>query len=681
MKRALLIFVLLAIAMMSACSDNNISSPNDRFDEYVSAWEKQQFDKMYAMLTSESKSTYPTEQFIDRYQKIYQDLQITDPKITFKKLGKKDLKKAKKDGKITIPFQVELNSVAGPITFNYNASFIQEVVDKEKSKKDWFLKWDPGFIFPDIKDGSEIGLEIVEPARGEILDRNKMPLALNGIMVEIGIIPKNLGPHAEENKQRLANLLNMSVEMIDKLLDQNWVQPEYFVPIKKVSVENEALINQALMIEGVTKRDVTGRIYPGGKATAHLVGYISQATREELEKLDKSRYRPGDMIGKSGLEKLFEDRLKGERGAKIFVKKGETEKKVIAEKPVKDGENISITIDINLQERIYNSYNGAAGTAAAIHPKTGETLALVSSPAYDPNEMVYGISQEKWDALQNDPNKPLLNRFAATYAPGSVIKPITAAIGIKNGTLKPEEGLTINGQTWSNGKGWGDYKVRRVSTTNAPVDLDDALVRSDNIYFAMQAVRMGSKAYVKGLKEFGVGEKFPYTYPIQDSTISTSGDIDHEVLLANTSYGQGEIEFSSLHLATAYSAFLNEGDIIQPTLLLSEETGQVWKENVLAKEDVKFIQDGLRHVVTKGTARAINNAKVDISGKTGTAELKVSADQKGDENSWFIGYPTKSQDFIIAMMMEKTQTKERGIVTKNVAEIIEYVNKKIKSHE
>lgn len=665
------------MTLFSACSDNNISSLNDRFNEYVSAWEKQQFDQMYSMLDSETKSTYPTDQFVDRYQKIYQDLQITKPKITFKKLEKKELKQAQKDGKINIPFKVELNSVAGPITFEYNAPFIQEVVDKEKEKKEWFIKWDPGFIFPEIKDGSKIGMEIIEPARGEILDRNKMPLAMNGALVEIGIIPENLGQNKDENKQRLANLLNMSVKAIDQLLTQSWVQPEYFVPIKKVSTDNDALINQALMIEGVTKRDVTGRIYPAGKAAAHLIGYISQATEEELEKLDKSRYRPGDMIGKTGLEKLFEDQLKGERGAKIFAK-NDKEEKIIAEKPVKDGENVSVTIDINLQERVYNSYNGAAGTTAAIHPKTGETLALVSSPAYDPNDMVYGISQEKWDALQSDPNTPLLNRFAATYAPGSVIKPITAAIGIKNGTLKPEEGLTITGQTWSNGKGWGDYKVRRVSTTSAPVDLDDALVRSDNIYFAMQAVRMGAKAYVKGLKEFGVGEEFPYTYPIQDSSISASGNIDHEVLLANTSYGQGEIEFSSLHLATAYTAFINDGNIIQPTLLLSEKTSQIWKEDVLPKEHIDAIQDGLRHVVTKGTARIIKDSNVDISGKTGTAELKVSADQKGDENSWFVAYPTDSQDFLIAMMMEKTQSKEGGIVTKNVAEIIEYVKKQKK---
>src|SRR5699024_5803040 len=113
-----------------------------------------------------------------------------------------------------------------------------------------------------------------------------------------------------------------------------------------------------------------------------------------------------------------------------------------------------------------------------------------------PNDFLYGISQSKWDQLNNDPQTPLLNRFTATYAPGSVIKPVTAAIGLQNGAIIPDEGVEIKGLTWSNGKGWGDYEVRRVSETNKPVDLLDALIRSDNIYFSMKAIDMGGQAFI-----------------------------------------------------------------------------------------------------------------------------------------------------------------------------------------
>ncbi|MDY0393251.1 penicillin-binding protein 2 [Virgibacillus halophilus] len=352
------------------------------------------------------------------------------------------------------------------------------------------------------------------------------------------------------------------------------------------------------------------------------------------------------MVGKSGLEELYEKKLRGQQGSKIYVTKndvdGETTEKVIAEKPVKNGETVQLTIDVNVQEKIYNSYDGEAGTAAAINPKTGETLALVSSPAYDPNLMSYGISQDQWKEMADNPKQPMLNRFSSTYASGSVIKPITAAIGLKNGTIKPDEGLTINGLEWSNGKGWGDYKVHRVSGTNSPVDLNDALNRSDNIYFAMQAVKMGSDKFVKGLHHFGLGEKFPFEYPIKKSQISNNGQLDNEVLLANTSYGQGEAQFSALHLATAYTTFLNNGDMLKPLLLASDKKKQVWKKGLLTKEQAEEIQKDLRDVVVKGTGTKAKRKDFPISGKTGTAELKASKEDKsGDENGWFIGYPTK----------------------------------------
>src|SRR5699024_6594313 len=144
----------------------------------------------------------------------------------------------------------------------------------------------------------------------------------------------------------------------------------------------------------------------------------------------------------------------------------------------------------------------------------------------------------------------------------SVIKPITAAIGMNDGTLDPHEGLDIEGLTWRNNENWGDYEVRRVSTSDGPVDLHDALVRSDNIYFAMQAIIMGEEAFLNGLHEFGFGDDLPFEYPITASTVSADGEIDNEVLLANTSYGQGEIEMSALHLAAAYTPFINDGDLI-----------------------------------------------------------------------------------------------------------------------
>lgn len=653
MKKIIVLIAIILITLLFGCTKDNESTANNRFDEYIKNWTEQKFDQMYSMLTKETQKTYSTEQFVDRYQKIYDDLGISDLKIDYKKLDKEALNTAAKEGKATVTFKVSMESVAGPISFDYEATLIQE---GEEEKQNWFVEWNPGFIFPEIKDGGKIHITTTSPTRGQILDRNKMPLATNDTVYQIGIVPEKLGANREANIKKIASLLDLSVDFINEQLNADWVKPDVFVPLKKVQKAKSDILNQLWQIDGVMGDEVTGRVYPAGEAAAHLVGYIGKITAEELENKDPGTYNANDVIGKRGLEQLFEEKLRGEKGVTITIEKDD-EEITLAEKPVKDGENIELTIDIDVQEHVYNTFHGDAGTAAVINPQTGETLALASSPAFDPNEMAYGISQNKLNELQEDPDQPILNRFAATFAPGSSIKPISAAIGLQNGTIKPGEGITIKGKDWSNGKGWGDYKVHRVSESNGPVDIVDALVRSDNIYFAMKAVEMGSEKFVNGLKQFGVGEDLPFIYPITGSTVSSNGKIDNEVLLANTSYGQGEIEFSSLHLAMAYSAFVNDGTIYKPTLLASEKIGQIWKKELLSADNAKLIREALRNVVKNGTGRDAEKGSFAVSGKTGTAELKMAKDQSGNENGWFVGYPTDNPNVLVAMMIENVQNR------------------------
>lgn len=672
-KITVIMFSLLFLFLLSACSDG--ASPEDQMDSYVKQWNEQNFDKMYNLLSDKSTETYKSEQFVDRYKKIYKDLGVTDLQVTYKKLSKKELKDAKKNGKATFPITVKMNTIAGPISFDYQATLVKE---EKNDEENWFVQWDPGYIFPQMKDGGKIHIQTKEPKRGEIRDRNKMPLALNDTISEIGIIPNKMGDNPDQMKEKIAELLDMSVDEINTALDADWVEPDVYVPLKEISNSKKDNLEQLLELDPVMSRDVTGRVYPAGKAAAHLVGYIGKINAEELEKQDPGTYTANDMIGKRGLEQLYEDKLKGEPGVTITISNEDEENNdpvVLAEKPVKDGENIQTTIDIDLQEKIYKAYDGEAGTTAAIDPKTGESLALVSSPAFNPNDFMNGISGDELKKLQDDPKQPLLNRFSQTFAPGSVMKPISAAVGLKAGNIVPGEGVEINGLEWSNGKGWGDYKVRRVSPSDGPVDIADALIRSDNIYFAMKAIDMGSDTFAKGLKRFGFEKDFPFDYPIKKSTISSNGKFDSEVQLANSSYGQAQVQVSPLYLATAYTTFLNDGNMLKPTLLANEKTKQVWKKDIITSDQAKVIQDALRKVVSspKGTGKMANISDFAVSGKTGTAELKKSADEKsGPENGWFVGYPTKDPDILIAMMMEHTEKQDggSGIVAKKTAELL-----------
>src|SRR5690625_3379905 len=229
MKKGILCLSIFFLIFIVACSADE-TTPQERFDTYVKQWNDQNFDKMYDMLATESKDGIATEAFADRYQKIYEDLDITDLNISYETPSDEELKTAMDKGTATLPFTVEMESMAGPITFDYEATLIQE---GEKDEKNWFLAWDQGFIFPAMKDGGEINVETEEPRRGEILDRNKMPLAINDMVYEIGIVPEKLGENAEQTKKKIADLLNISVDSIDNALDADWVEPDLSVPDRK----------------------------------------------------------------------------------------------------------------------------------------------------------------------------------------------------------------------------------------------------------------------------------------------------------------------------------------------------------------------------------------------------------------------------------------------------------------
>lgn len=662
------------IIILSSCNKEELADPTKELDTYVAYWQDFAFDNMYKMLSPETQATYSGEDYIDRYEKIYHDLQINDLTVTYDALTEDDITAANETGEITIPLHVSMDSIAGEITFSEDIT-LHLHTDEDAEQKTWYIEWHPGLIFPELKDGGKITVQKEEPRRGEILDRNQMPLAINDIAYEVGVVP-NQFQNEEAEKEKIASLLKLSRKALDEKLNASWVQPDFFVPLRIVPGWDESTLNQLRALPSVVTRETIGRTYPSGEAAAHLVGYIGQVTAEELKELKDKNYSEDDMIGKQGLEKIYEDVLRGEEGVKIIVEKedanGKQESIVIAEKPVKHGEHIQLTIDINLQEKIYKAYEDElTGTTAAINPKTGEILALVSSPAYDPNELTYGVTQSRWDTLMNDARKPFVNRFAATYAPGSVIKPIIAAIGLKNGSITHDEGIPIQGLTWKKDN-WKDFHITRVSTSSKPVDLKDALVRSDNIYFAMKAIEMGDKSLVSGLRDYQFGEKIPLQFPIGISQISNSDTLSDEILRANTAYGQGEIEITSLHIALMYSSFVNEGNMIKPVLLSSDQTGEYWVENLLSKEDAQKMQTYLRAVVTDGTARAIDDEDLQIAGKTGTVELKQTYDAKGHENGWFVGYPSKKQDILIAMLIEHTEDKgTSGFVAKKVKEIME----------
>lgn len=649
MKRYIAIAAGAGVLAMAGCQPQ--PTPEDRLSEYVGHWNEQAFTAMYEdYLTQGSKEAFPPEAFGERQQQLIEDLGIENLEVSYTAQEDAEWDEAEP---AEFPLTITMETLAGPVEFDQTVSLIHE---EQESGENWFVDWDPSLIFEDLEEGDEVAVRTEAAERGEIVDREGRGLAINGTGYNLGVVPDRL--EGDSDIAEAAELLGLTAESIEESLNQSWVQPDQFVPLTKASKSAEQLIADVEASDVVTYQETAMREYPYGEAFGHLTGYIGSITAEQLEELKGQGYGANDLIGRQGLERRLEEQLRGESGARILIQKQTegAEDIVLAEQEPTAGEDVELTIDAELQTAVYDSMQGEPGSAAAVSPENGETLALISSPGFDPNEFIAGISGERYTELSEDPLNPLFTRFAASYAPGSTIKPVTAAIGMEAGTLDPEQGLEINGQTWQKDSSWGSYRVSRLHPEAPnPIDLNRALVYSDNIYFARQALEMGSETLIDGLAAYGFGEELPFAIELESSQISNNGTLGSEGQLADTSFGQGQMLANILHLASAYEPFLNGGTIYEPTLYASEEAGQVWKEGLISEGNAAVLQENLRNVVTDGYAKSADIDAVPIAGKTGTAELKGALGEEGQENGFFVSYHAEQQDFILAMMIESIE--------------------------
>ncbi|MBW9146306.1 penicillin-binding transpeptidase domain-containing protein [Clostridium sp. CM027] len=672
-----IILIVMAVFMFNFFT--KVDSATKTFDTYKNKWVKQDFKTMYSMLSVKTKETITEKEFVDKYNAIYSGIEAKSISINVENEDK--IKEGNKKA-INIPFSIVMDTAAGQLKMpGYQATMVKEEVN---NKKQWTLVWNEKMIFPSMEAGDKVRVEPEVAIRGEIYDRSKKPLAINDLIVTIGIKPITFIKNKDANISQMAKILDIDASVIENKLKDN-ENSDQFIPIINILRSEKVKIDGVMKLDGVIPNKTKGRVYPGGEALGSLIGYIKPITAEELQKNSSKGYNSFSLIGKAGLEQVYEDKLKGENGATIYIsKQNNNNKVVILKKESKAGENITLSVDSELQKKIYEGMNKEPGASAAINPKTGEVLALVSSPSYDTNAITTYVSntqKAEWEKAGD----PFNNRFKAVYSPGSTFKLITAAVGLEQGKIKPSELINIPGNEWQPDKSWGLNKVTRVGEPRESVNLQDAFVYSDNIYFAKAALNIGKEEFIKGCNNFGIGQKLPINYPIANSQVANGNNIKNDVALADTGYGQGEVLMSPLHLALSYSAVVNDGNIMSPTLesLNEKVKAKVWKANAISADNIKFVKDGLTGVIDNpnGTGHA---ARVDgqaLAGKTGTAELKKDdKDKAAEENGWFICMDTVNPKIVVSMLMENV--KEKGgshhvvPIVKGVMEY--YLNKTLK---
>lgn len=647
-KIIIIISVIVCLSILAVGGfliySSKTTKPENILNEYISKINEAKYNEMYEMISDRSKGQITEEDFVKRNKNIYEGIDMSDLKIDIKNIEKESSKK------YAITYITSMNVSGQNISFENRSNIIKE---DNKLKIDW----SSNMIFPNLNGTDKVKVSTSKAIRGKILDRNGKELATNGKISSVGIVPGKLGENKTESINKIAELLNLSSETIENKLKASWVKDESFVPIKNVSMDENDLKEKLLQIKGVMISSTNGRIYPLGEAAAHLTGYIQSITKEELEK--NPEYSSTSLIGKTGLEKRYEKELKGKDGIEIYIADSEGNKKdTIIKKEKVDGENIKITIDSIIQNNLYKELKNDEGLFVVMNHKTGEIIALVSTPSYNVNKMALGVSSEEWKELQENEKTPLLARYTQKYCPGSTFKPITGAIGLSTNSLKTTDTFSYSGKSWQKDKSWGDYNITTLTAYSGEKNLKNALIHSDNIYFAQATLQIGKDNFINGLKKLKFGEDIDFEFNLSKSQFSNSDTIKSETLLADSGYGQGQILVNPIHMASIYSSFANNGNMVKPYLEYKEnkETEYLAKE-VFTKDAVQEIKNDLIQVVEnpEGTAKDMKINGVTIAGKTGTAELKVSKDSEGDTIGWFDCFTVDDSNmpYVIVGMVEK----------------------------
>lgn len=655
--------VCLTVKQKEKQTDRQIA-PDELLLTYMNRIPEQKYGQMYEMTDLPDSGQIQKQDFIKRNKAIYQGMEIQNMKTKILSYQEEEQ---------IVRYETSFDTPAGNICFENEAFFV-------KTEKGYRLAWNDACIYPQLRADDKIRVTVQQAQRGKILDRNGSVLAGPGTASVAGIVPGKL-ENRDHAVSQIADLLEIKTEQIEKKLSAGWVRDDSFVPIKTLrKVEETDLMAQEpdeevlkeqqrqqrlLEIAGVMISDTQIRSYPLGEAASHLAGYVQSVTAEDLEKHAGEGYTANSVIGRSGAEGLFEQELKGKNGCRIYIVDADgKETEELACKKAEHGRNIRLTIDAGLQKDLYEQFQEDKGCSVAMHPYTGEVLALVSTPSYDNNDFILGLSDEQWKTLNEDVNQPMFNRFRQVWCPGSSFKPITAAIGLDTGAVDPYEDYGNVGLSWQKDASWGAYYVTTLHAYE-PVVMENALIYSDNIYFAKAALKIGAGQLKTSLLNLGFTQRIPFEIAMSKSRYSNTENIETEIQLADSGYGQGQMLINPLHLAGIYTAFCNEGNMIKPYLVWREDTRpQYWIKNAFSKETASLVCSGMQKVISDvhGTGYKAYRDDVVLAGKTGTAEIKAAKeDTSGTELGWFVvltAEKTVDRPVLIVTMTE--DVKGRG---------------------
>jgi len=538
-------------------------------------------------------------------------------------------------------------------------------------------------------ESNRISLVPIVPNRGNIVDRNGVVLARNYAAFTLEITPsKTLD--LEQTIDGLAGVVEIQLKdrrRFKRLLDET--KNIESVPIRtRLSDEEVArFAANRYRFPGVEVKARLFRQYPEGALAAHAIGYISRISAKDKEAIEESgfeaNYKGTDHIGKVGLEANYEYELHGVTGyEQVEVDAGGRAVRVLSQTPPIPGNNLTLTLDSGLQRVAEQAFGGRRGSLTAIDPSNGAVLALVSSPAFDPNLFVDGIRFDDWDELNNNPDKPMLNRaIYSTHPPGSTFKPLMALAALTSGKRTPGQAIADPGYFNFGNRRFMDDKVGG----HGMVDMFKSIVVSCNTYYYTLANDLGIDIIARFMSELGLGDKTGIDIPGEAAGILPSPQwkqgrfkkAEQRKWYAgetiSVGIGQGYNAYSTLHMAHALANVINYGKVFRPHLVQTindPNTGEARtieaepiRQVALKAEHVDLIKRAMNAVTKEGTgARAFAGAAYESGGKTGTAQVfslkggKYVAGQVRErlrDHSWYIAFaPLDKPRIVLAVMVE-----------------------------
>ncbi len=504
--------------------------------------------------------------------------------------------------------------------------------------------------------------------RGKILDRDGRVIVDNRSSWRLMLSRENLKP---EHIEGIAQGLNMDPNYIREKLARFERRPKYeplfvkdeLTPADLAFVDSHSGSNFYPEME---KIEAQRRLYPQNGMAAHLIGYTGEISENDMDNPEYAKYESGAIVGKFGIERQYNDILTGVDGKRqVTVDNMGRERRLLGFTEAKPGKNLKLTIDLDLQAVAELALEGKRGSIVALDPRTGEVLAMVSRPAFDPNKFRVHISNKDWRELNDDPGHPMLNRaIQAQLAPGSTFKPLMALAGLETGT-DPNQSVHCSGGA----SFYGQYHLCWQHRGHGAISMHNAIVHSCDVYFYTLGNHMGIDTIAYYAQQAGLGKKSGIDLPGEaDGTVPSTAwkarlyrQKWYPGETISVAIGQGALTVSPLQLARMAAGLAMGGVWHIPHVLMSETGKEVPHRLKLNPANVAFVKQGMWGVVNEaGTGASARVPGLDISGKTGSAQVASNKVAKGNkalnDNAWFISFaPRDNPEIVVAVLFEGAQ--------------------------